>query len=334
MQLVVLLAAVLLVAGCASGPNDERLVSDIKAKFYSDPQLKTASLQVTSQQGEVTLSGEVPSEAARYQAFKIALDTPGVKKVNDQMTVKLAEVAPPPQPEPTPEPPPAPKKRAVAASKPRVSPPPPAPEPEPEPPAQTAQQPAPKPAEPEPLKPRIVEIPVGTSLAVRLIDPIDTEVNQTGETFRASLDAPIVIDGEEVVPQGADVRVRIAEARAAGRMTGRAEVRLELAWLEFQGRRYTLNTNQYEQVGRSEGKRTAATIGGTTAAGAIIGAIAGGGKGAAIGAAAGAGAGTAASAATKGKQIKIASEALLDFRLESPLTVVMPGESKVRSSRP
>jgi hypothetical protein len=337
-KIAVALILALGVAACSQAPADDRLVADIKAKYFSDPQLKSAGLQVTSQRGEVTLSGEVPSEAARYQAFKLALDTTGVKKVNDQMTVRLADAVPP-SPESKPEPAPAPKKRAVAASRPRASapvqqePPPPPPQP-----VQTSPPPAaepPKPTEPEPPKPRKVEIPVGTTLAVRLIDPIDTEVNQTGETFRASLDAPVHIDGEEAIPQGADVRVRIAEARSAGRMAGRAEVRLELAWLEFQGRRYTLNTNQYEQVGRSEGKRTATTIGATTAVGAVIGAIAGGGKGAAIGAAAGAGAGTAASAATKGKQIKLASETLLEFRLESPFTVVvMPGETRPRFSRP
>ena len=56
--------------------------------------------------------------------------------------------------------------------------------------------------------------------------------------------------------------------------------------------------------------------------GAIIGAIAGGGKGAAIGTVAGAGAGTGVSAATKGKQIKVQPEDVLQFRLQSPVTVV------------
>ena len=62
-------------------------------------------------------------------------------------------------------------------------------------------------------------------------------------------------------------------------------------------------------------------IGGGAAAGAVIGAIAGGGKGAAIGAAAGAGAGTGVQALTKGEQIKLPSETLLEFQLKAPLTV-------------
>jgi hypothetical protein len=56
-------------------------------------------------------------------------------------------------------------------------------------------------------------------------------------------------------------------------------------------------------------------------AGAIIGAIAGGGKGAAIGAAAGGGTGAAVQVLTKGPQVKVPSETLLEFRLQQPVTV-------------
>jgi hypothetical protein len=56
-------------------------------------------------------------------------------------------------------------------------------------------------------------------------------------------------------------------------------------------------------------------------AGAIIGAIAGGGKGAAIGAGVGAGAGTAVQVFTRGQQVRVPSEALLEFRLEEAVSV-------------
>ena len=85
--------------------------------------------------------------------------------------------------------------------------------------------------------------------------------------------------------------------------------------------RRNLQTGEYAQQGASRGGRTAKVIGGTAAVGAVIGAIAGGGKGAAVGAAAGAGAGTAAQALTKGEQIKLPAESLLEFQLKAPLTV-------------
>jgi hypothetical protein len=188
----------------------------------------------------------------------------------------------------------------------------------PPPPQPAVVMPPPPPPEPKPVK---VEIPVGTTLAVRMIDSIDSEVNHTGETFRAELDSPVSIDGEEIIPAGTDVSVRLAEAKSAGKFAGRSELRLELSWFEFQGKRYTVDSSTYEQVGSSRGKNTAAKVGGGAAIGAVIGAIAGGGKGAAIGSVIGAGAGTGAQVFTKGQQIKVPSETRIDFRLDQSVTV-------------
>ena len=326
--LLVLLAAFLATAGCSSGPSDEAIATDIKARMFSDAQLKTANVQVTSKNGEVTLSGEVPSEAARYAAFKLAADTKGVVKVNDQLTVQMAQAVEPPAPA-APEPKPVPVRRVVKRA--------PAPAPveksepapvavaAPAPPPPAAVVPPPPPPEPKPVK---VEIPVGSTLAVRMIDSIDSEVNRTGETFRATLDAPISVEGEEIIPAGTDVSVRLAEAKSAGKFAGRSELQLELSWIEFQGRRYTLDSSTYEQVGSSRGKNTATKVGAGAAIGAVIGAIAGGGKGAAIGATVGAGAGAGAQVFTKGQQIKVPSETRIDFRLDQPFVVTYtPGEN-------
>ena len=192
-MLLVLLAAFLATAGCATGPSDEAIATDIKARMFSDAQLKTANVQVTSKNGEVTLTGEVSSEAARYAAFKLAADTKGVVKVNDQLTLQVAQAVEPPAPA-APEPKPVPVRRVVKRA--------PAPAPversEPAPVAVAAPLPpppaaaVPPPPEPKPVK---VEIPVGSTLAVRMIDSIDSEVNRTGETFRATLDSPISVEG-------------------------------------------------------------------------------------------------------------------------------------------
>ncbi len=329
---VTLLAMLLVAAACSTGPSDEAIATDIKSRMFSDEQLKNSNIQITAKNGEVTLSGEVPSDAARYAAFKLAAESKGVTKVHDQLTVQTAQALPPApimaEPTPAPTPKPASVKRPVKrASEPApvtssVPPPP--------PPAQSApvQAAPPPPAEPKPVK---VEIPVGTTLAVRMIDGIDSEVNHTGETFRASLDSPITVEGDEVIPAGTDLTVRLTDAKSAGKFAGRSELRLELGWIEFQGRRYTLDSSTYEQVGSSRGKNTAAKVGGGAAVGAIIGAIAGGGKGAAIGATVGAGAGGAAQVFTKGQQIKVPSETRIDFRLDQPLVVsYMPGQTTTR----
>ena len=68
-------------------------------------------------------------------------------------------------------------------------------------------------------------------------------------------------------------------------MTGRSELGLELASIQFQGKTYNVVSSDVKQSGTSRGKQTAERVGGGAALGALIGAIAGGGKGAAIGAA-------------------------------------------------
>jgi hypothetical protein len=165
-----------------------------------------------------------------------------------------------------------------------------------------------------------------------MIDGVDSSVNRTGEMFHATLQAPVVLNNEVIVPSGADMYVKLVEAKSAGRMTGQSQLTLELVRMEFQGKSYELVTSTVEETGSSRGKRTAATIGGGAAVGALIGGIIGNGKGAAIGAATGAGAGTAVQAATKGQQIKIPSETKLDFALQQPVEVSYFPE-KNRSTR-
>jgi outer membrane lipoprotein SlyB len=154
-----------------------------------------------------------------------------------------------------------------------------------------------------------------------MIDGVDSSVNHAGEVFHASLAGPIVINDQVVVPSGTDMYVKLVNAKSAGHMTGQSELALELVRMEFQGKSYGLVSNEYTQTGSSRGKRTAETVGGGAAIGAVLGAIIGHGKGAAIGAATGAGAGTVAEAATKGQQVKIASETKLDFVLDQPVDV-------------
>ena len=154
-----------------------------------------------------------------------------------------------------------------------------------------------------------------------MIDSVDSSKNKTGQVFRASLDQPIVIGGETVVPARADVRIRLAQAKSAGKLTGSSELELQLVNMVADGKTYPLVSNSYTATGKSRGKDTAKKVGIGAAAGAVIGAIAGGGKGAAIGAGVGAGAGTAVQLATRGQQVKVPSETQLDFVLQQPVTV-------------
>src|SRR5207237_9395080 len=139
--------------------------------------------------------------------------------------------------------------------------------------------------------------------------------------FRGTLDNAITIGDMVVVPREAGVQGRILAVKPSTHFTGQSELTVEMTVLDINGKSYDIATNQWDRKGSGRGKRTAATVGGGAALGAIIGAVAGGGKGAAIGAGAGAAAGTGVQGVTKGQKVELPSETVLDFELAQPVTV-------------
>ena len=337
--------ALAITVGCTrSTParTDAQVASDVQNKIYSDAAVQSRSITVQANNGMVTLSGDVNSDAERVAAANDAGAINGVKTVINNLQVLQAQVAPP-QREPQAKPAPVPlekssprhkksreetasaRHRRYQADNPpddwannnaqaqNVTPP-----AAPEPSSQPVAAPQPPPPPPPPAK---VTVPAGTQLSVRLNDPLDSERNQVGDTFHATLNAPVLVDGETVIPSGADVVGRVANVQSAGRFAGQSLLTLELTSLTINGKTYGLQTNQWSRSGKGEGKNTATKVGVGTAAGAILGGILGGGKGAAIGAATGAGAGTGVSAARKGEQIKLNAEAVLSFQTINTMVV-------------
>jgi hypothetical protein len=166
-----------------------------------------------------------------------------------------------------------------------------------------------------------ITIPAGQSLLVRMIDGVDSSKNQVGDVFHASLETDLYIRDTLVARKGTDVYGRLAEAKEAGHLSGSAELQLELMRIVIEGHDYPLVSSDYSLKGQGRGADTAKKVGGGAVFGAIIGAIAGGGKGAAMGAGAGSAAGAGVQVFTRGKQVKVPSETLLEFRLEQPATV-------------
>lgn len=348
--------------GCAKKADDGKISIEIQGKFSQDSGLSTKQLTVQANDGVVTLGGVVDNDAQREAASRQAASVAGVKQVINNLQVGSAPVAsvkPPAAtsgmaasglpssgtpssatPGSTPARPAKAKNRvdrknrsartseesnsadsdndsdsanadnqtASATTPPSIS----------EIPANhtAAFQTAPPPA------PRKLIIDQGTQLAVRLVDPIDSEKNQTGDTFHATLNAPLTSDGEQAVPAGTELKGHLVEVKSAGKFAGQSAVVLQLDSLSSGGQTYSLQTDQYRKEGKSRGKNTAEKVGGGAIIGGIIGAIAGGGKGAAIGSAAGAGVGGGVQAASKSEQIKLPSETVLNFTLQAPITVV------------
>ena len=166
-----------------------------------------------------------------------------------------------------------------------------------------------------------VTIPAGQSLLVRMIDGVDSSKNHVGDVFHASLETDLNVSNSIVARKGTDVYGRLANAQEAGHVSGSAELQLELTRMVIDGKDYPIVSSDYSLRGKGRGSDTAKKVGGGAVAGAIIGAIAGGGKGAAIGAGVGSAAGAGVQVFTRGQQVKVPSETLLEFRLQQPVTV-------------
>ena len=338
---IVMLAVLLATVGCSKPPGDAQIASDIQNKLNGDSGLQGKQLVVQAANGTVTLSGAVDNDAEREAAAKYAASEAGVKQVINNLEVAApapmqpqASVAPPPEPSPEPSRKPSPSssrhhhkseamrnrssdndvqnsstnndtQAAMTAPAPMVN---------------VSAPPATQPPPPPP-PPQKVTIASGTSLSVRLIDPINSETAQEGQIFHASLNTPLSVDGETAIPAGHELEGHVVTVHSAGKFAGQSLLVLQLDRIKVGGKHYDIQTSQYEKKAASRSTNTAEKVGGGAVLGAIIGGLAGGGKGAGIGAAAGAGVGGGVQAATKSKQIDLPSEAVLDFTLQAPLTV-------------
>ena len=347
---VVLLA--LFAAGCArlgvGSRSDQQIASDVQNKINSDTSFPDKGLNVNASNGVVTLSGTVSSDAARNAAANDAAGVEGVKTVVNNLQVSApassagSDLTPPEfraganaAPEPAPK---------VAATKPsprtstrtsssssgqssgskgnsgdnglRTTVPPTS--------ATTATNDTASTTPAAPAPPQPITVPAGTQLAIRLVDELNSETAQVGDVFHATISTPVTVGDTTVIPMTSNVEGRVVDVKSAGRFKGQSDLVIELTSLHLNGKSYSLSTDRWSKAGSSRGKATAAKVGGGAAVGAILGGIFGGGKGAAIGAAAGAGAGTGVSAATKGQQIILKPETVLNFQLQNSVAVLPP----------
>jgi hypothetical protein len=185
---------------------------------------------------------------------------------------------------------------------------------------------------------RRVTMPAGTRVTVRTIDSVDSRTDQVGQTFLASVDSDIVIDGHIVVLRKSEAYLRLTQVTSAGELRGKSELQLQLQSIVAGDKSHIVESTTIERSGEPEGPNTARDVTIGAAIGAAIGAITGGGKGAAVGATAGAGAGVAIAAITKGEQVLVRSETRLDFLLERAVEVELhlvppaaPGNDPSRS---
>lgn len=156
-----------------------------------------------------------------------------------------------------------------------------------------------------------VTLASGTTLLVRLIDPVSSQ-SPAGTKFTTRLEYDLVVGNVTAVKAGTTIYGQVASSTQARRAVGKSTLDLRLAQISAGGTPVTIATSGYKQAGEESIKKAARGAAG----GAAIGAIAGdAGKGAAIGATAG--------ALKKGETVTVTPGTLLEFTLTQPVTLHM-----------
>jgi hypothetical protein len=183
-------------------------------------------------------------------------------------------------------------------------------------PSQAAQQPAPPPPPPAPLI-----VPADTVISVVLDQAVGSKISTPGQAFSATVQIPIQVDGKVAIPKGARASGIVKDAKPAGRFKGGAVLSLTLTSVSVRNEDYNIQTTAPTETSTGKGKRTAGLVGGGTGGGALIGGLAGGGKGALIGGLIGAAAGTGGAGLSGNRDITLAAETPLRFKLVDPLEI-------------
>jgi hypothetical protein len=158
------------------------------------------------------------------------------------------------------------------------------------------------------------EIPVGTEIDVRLLDPLSSGRNQVEDRFRATTIVDLRMGDRILIPAGSEMRGVITSLEKAGRVDRKGNMTLAFDQITVDGTRYPMHgtvTKAFE----GEMKGEVGKLGVGAAAGAIIGGIIGGAKGAAAGVLIGGG---GVAAATPGAEAELTPGTILRVRLDQP----------------
>ena len=213
---VFMLILVWQLSGCSKAAHDDSISQALKASYFSDPQLKNEPIQIAVTSGEVTLSGEVSSDSVRLQAYKLANETVGVKKVIDSMTVSSSPTTQTAVTRSGELSSSATERRGNPATRPEAT---------REGRKTTERETGSEAIRNQPITPSAVSssvpakhytIPADTDIRIQMIDSVNSKTSQVGSIFQASLDSPLTVEQSVVVPKGANVYVKLVNAKSAG----------------------------------------------------------------------------------------------------------------------
>ncbi len=342
--------------------TDNQISVAINNKLQGSSELRPLDLGVWVHDGTATLSGAVPTPALREHADALVQTVPGVKSVDDRLTIgtesadrqtsdtgQSPEMAPPPPPqqeqgayEAGPEQQ-GPEQQGPEQAGPEQ------PGPEngnmaPVPPGYTPQnndQNGPPPLPPPPPPPQegqdlrnapMVTVAAGTPVTIMMLDGVDSKHTHPGDHFRGVLVRDVVLqDGIIAIPRGAYVHGDVIDARGPGHLKGHPKLALQLSNLEMADMHYPLTSYVWDRRGPGKGAQTTNNVVGGAVVGTAIGGFSGGGAGALLGATLGGLGGAGLSSLSSGARVVVPPESVLTFYLNAPLTVRELNMNQIRS---
>jgi hypothetical protein len=149
-------------------------------------------------------------------------------------------------------------------------------------------------------------VPAGTVLMVRLETTLATFSNRPGDPFRGSINQPVIVHGQMLIPAGAVVEGRVTKVSEPRRISGRPTIGILPEAVIFpNGQRYYLDAtltdtnlagSDVNEEGQFKGsghdRHDKVETGGGVAGGMLVGGLVGGPAGILVGGLIGAGSGT------------------------------------------
>jgi len=165
---------------------------------------------------------------------------------------------------------------------------------------------------------RVLTVPVGTELDVRLQTPLNSGTARAEQRFEATTLVDAITANEIAIPAGSVVRGFVSSVRGAGKIDRQGSLTLSFDEIIVDQRKSKLRASVVKALDPKVNEDMT-RIGTGAAVGAIIGGLLGGGKGALLGVLVGGG-GTIAS--TEGADVNLAAGNILRIRLDQPLDVI------------
>jgi hypothetical protein len=109
------------------------------------------------------------------------------------------------------------------------------------------------------LIPSATKLPEGTPIPIRLQSALSSASSHAGDTFSATVDEPVAIDGETLIARGTPATGHVLEAKPSGGSLEPGYLRIVLVSLNVGGRTVTIETSSIFAKGGSREERNPAT---------------------------------------------------------------------------